>query len=195
MGRRCGDEASALPPLARGQWPRPRPTMSGCGRRAALEQDVARGRKSGFNARLGPRLGKDLRRLQRRRTGRHQRAGQLDQRADRAEVMGKPAWFLLRGDGGRVWRRQGLRLREADQQARRGRLEAVQMHVSEGQYELDGQREQRNARTCSDVRSEPTHHLTPNAITSHDNAYGPAPQHYAPPLPGNNSPHAECAIV
>ena len=115
--------------------------MSGCGRRAALEQDVARGRKPGFNARLWPRLGKDLRQEQCRRTGRHQRAGQLDQRADRAEVMGKPAWFLLRGDGGRVWRRQGLRLREADQrQAQRGRLEAVQMHVSEGQYELDGQR-------------------------------------------------------
>jgi hypothetical protein len=80
--------------------------------------------------------------------GRHQGAGEVNERADRAAVVGEGGRFLARGiDRGR------RSARRVDAQQRRGvardRRTALEMHVPERERELDHQRKQREVGTPS----------------------------------------------
>jgi hypothetical protein len=128
--------------------PTPR-AMSGDGRRARAEWGVMEG---------GDELKLDRRQEQQSaecrnsrqsgRLGRRQRAGKMNERAERAVVV---------GDGRRLLARGIDRCLRNDRCVARGRRAAVEMHVPERDDELERQRKQREIRTQSRTRSEPAH--------------------------------------
>ena len=99
----------------------------------------------------------NTRQRQRRRFGRHQRAGEVDERANRAIVVGEAREIPCPRDRRR---RRSMPTRErprASMRAARPGYVPLEMHVPERQRELDGQREQREIRTQSRTRPKPAH--------------------------------------
>jgi hypothetical protein len=102
--------------------------------------------------RLAWQAAENIRQRQGWRLGKYQRAGEMDQGADRAAVA--RAIVSARRIAGRVVR-VTRRIRADGREFTGG--EAVEMHMPEGQRELEYEREQRKVRTQTRTRPEPVH--------------------------------------
>src|SRR5262249_38783528 len=124
----------------------------GCG---GGEEGVWGGGKIKFSGRFEPKPAENTGHRQRRHFGRHQCAGEMDQRADRAMVVREvftAGWTGRRSEVVGRWRRAGERAR-----ARWKRRDALEMHVAERNRELERQRKKRQIRPQSRTRPEQTH--------------------------------------
>jgi hypothetical protein len=126
-------------------------SMSDDGRPACLEDDAVRRRHVDGDGGLESRAGENLRQRHRRRLGGYQCAGEMDQAADRAEIVGKV--FMI----GTTGRRAGLLARQLRARPRRNGVNVLEMHVRERDRELERQREQRQIRPQPRPRPEETH--------------------------------------
>jgi hypothetical protein len=133
----------------RGGEARPIPrSMSGERRRACAEGGMMEVGELKLDCRLEQQSGERRGPWQGRRRGGYRRAGEMNERADRAVVVSDR--------GRRLGRRIESGLRD-DRRAARDRRTAVEMYVSERNDELEGQRKQRETRSPSRTRSEPAH--------------------------------------
>ncbi len=136
---------------------RPPATISDRGWSAGLKQKMQRSRQCQFSGRLqGDRARVRGRRQCRHRSWRRS-GGQLDQRADCTISADRSVRFVDRTKRARRGRTGFLRHRR---RCRLGRIptKGIEMDVPERQYDLDHQREQRQAGTQAYLRPEPVHH-------------------------------------
>jgi hypothetical protein len=129
--------------------------MSGERRCACLEERGLWRRQLKFGVELEPRLAENVGQRHRRRLGRHQCAGEMDQCANRAAVV-RVVFTTGRSRRRVEIIRRCLRARKCSR-ARCNRRDVLEMHVTERNGELERQRKQRQIRAHSRTRPEPAH--------------------------------------
>ena len=134
-------------------------SMSGDGRCAGAKEGAVGSRQVEFGGSLELQSPENAWQRKRRDFGRHQCARQMDERADRAAIVGER---LIAGRVRMSWCGVAVRLRMAHGPGVSVRCDLVGcdfvgMDVSERHDELEGQRQQRQPRTPSRARSEPVH--------------------------------------
>ena len=148
--RQSPDAASSAQPL------RAVPTKrSGGGRCAGRKQRVAARGQSDFKRWIGSRCAELSRHRQFRRLRRNHRAGDMDERAHRAIIVGEGrGGFIVCAKGSVIRARRRMNIR---QRRRVSQPFSVDMHMAERHGELEGERKQRQPRPQSRTRPEPVH--------------------------------------